>query len=159
MTRSIPALFFILKGEKTIMITKKITYTDFNGNERTEEFNFNLTKAELIEIEMSTTGGLVEMVNRIVAAQDAPSIIKVFKDLVLKAYGKKSPDGRQFIKNDKLRAEFEATEAYSEIFVELATNPEAASAFVNGIIPSDANVKGIETNQTAVKQVTMPSDN
>ena len=135
------------------MLTKTITYKDFNGVERTEDFLFNLTKAELIEIEMSTTGGLVEMVNRIVAAQDAPAIIKVFKDLILKAYGVKSPDGRGFIKNDKLRAEFESTEAYSELFVELATNAEAASEFINGIMPSDSKINKSEMNQTASNTV------
>ena len=135
------------------MLTKTITYKDFNGAERTEDFLFNLTKAELIEIEMSTTGGLVEMVNRIVAAQDAPAIIKVFKDLILKAYGVKSPDGRGFIKNDELRAEFESTEAYSELFLELATNAEAASEFVNGIMPSDSKINKSEMNQTTSNTV------
>lgn len=135
------------------MLKKTITYIDYNGVERTEDFFFNLTKAELIEIEMGTTGGLVEMVNRIVAAQDAPAIIKVFKDLVLKAYGQKSPDGRAFIKTDELRKEFESTEAYSELFVELSTNAEAAADFVNGIMPSDSKVSGAEKNQAITNKV------
>ena len=135
------------------MLKKTITYIDYNGVERTEDFFFNLTKAELIEIEMGTTGGLVEMVNRIVAAQDAPAIIKVFKDLVLKAYGQKSPDGRAFIKTDELRKEFESTEAYSELFVELSTNAEAAADFVNGIMPSDSKVSGTEKNQAITNKV------
>jgi hypothetical protein len=135
------------------MLRKTITYIDYNGVERTEDFFFNLTKAELIEIEMGTTGGLVEMVNRIVAAQDAPAIIKVFKDLVLKAYGQKSPDGRAFIKTDELRKEFESTEAYSELFVELSTNAEAAADFVNGIMPSDSKVSGTEKNQAITNKV------
>lgn len=117
------------------MLKKTITYTDYNDVERTEDFYFNLTKAEIMEMEMSTSGGLGEMINKIVAAQDAPSIIKIFKDLVLKAYGQKSPDGRRFIKSEELRREFEQTEAYSQLFMELATNADEASAFVNGIIP------------------------
>ena len=119
------------------MLKKTITYTDYNDVERTEDFYFNLTKAEIMEMEMSTSGGLGEMINKIVAAQDAPSIIKIFKDLVLKAYGQKSPDGRRFIKSEELRREFEQTEAYSQLFMELATDADAAAKFVNGIVPAD----------------------
>lgn len=113
------------------------TYTDFNGTERTEDFHFNLTKAEIMEMEMGTSGGMAEMIQRIVAAQDGPAIIKIFKDLVLKAYGQKSPDGRRFVKNQELREEFAQTEAYSQIFMRLATDPDAAAKFVNGIMPQD----------------------
>ena len=119
------------------MLKKTVTYTDYNGVERTEDFHFNLTKAEIAEMEMSTAGGFAEMIQKVVAAQDAPAIIKVFKDLVLKAYGEKSPDGKRFIKSEELSTAFSQTEAYSQIFMELATNAEAAAAFVNGIIPSD----------------------
>lgn len=117
------------------MLKKTITYTDYNGNERTEDFYFNLTEAEIMEMEMSTAGGLAESIQRIVKAQDAPAIIKIFKDLVLKAYGVKSPDGKRFIKNASLREEFEQTEAYSKLFMELATDEDAAAEFVNGIVP------------------------
>lgn len=117
------------------MLKKTITYTDYNGSERTEDFYFNLSKAEIMEMEMSTTGGLAEMIKKIVAAQDAPSIIKIFKKLILKAYGEKSPDGKRFIKSDDLSASFSQTEAYSVLFMELATDEEAAAAFVNGIVP------------------------
>lgn len=123
------------------MLKKTITYTDYNGVKRTEDFYFNLSKAEIMEMEMSTTGGLAEMIQRIVQAQDAPAIIKIFKDLVLKAYGQKSPDGKRFIKNDALREEFEQTEAYSNLFMELATDSDAAAAFVNGIVPADVGEK------------------
>ena len=119
------------------MLKKTVTYTDYNGVERTEDFYFNLTKAEIAEMEMSTAGGFAEMIQKVVAAQDAPAIIKVFKDLVLKAYGEKSPDGKRFIKSEELSTAFSQTEAYSQIFMELATNAEAAAAFVNGIIPAD----------------------
>lgn len=119
------------------MLKKHVVYTDYNGNERKEDYYFNLNKAELMEMEMSTSGGLAEMIQQIVASQDAPSIIKVFKDLVLKSYGQKSLDGKRFIKNDQLREEFEQTEAYSMIFMELATDADAAAKFVNGIMPAD----------------------
>lgn len=120
------------------MLKKTMTYTDYNGATRTEDFYFNLTKAEIAEMEMSTVGGLAEMIQRVVAAQDAPAIIKIFKELVLKAYGVKSPDGKRFIKSKELSEEFSQTEAYSELFMELATDADAASAFVNGIVPAQA---------------------
>lgn len=119
------------------MLKKSITYTDYNGNERTEDFYFNLTKAEIMEMETSVKGGLAEQINSIVQAQDTPSIIQVFKDLVLRAYGVKSPDGKGFRKSKELRDEFEWNPAYSVLFMELATDADAASEFVNGIVPAD----------------------
>ena len=119
------------------MLKKTITYTDYNGVERTEDFFFNLTKAEIMEMEMGTEGGMADMISRIVSAQDTPSIIKIFKDILLKAYGEKSPDGKRFIKSKELSDGFSQTEAYSILFMELATDAEAASKFVNGIIPAD----------------------
>ena len=118
------------------MIKKTITYTDYNGVERTEDFYFNLSRAEVAEMEMSTTGGLAEMINRVVAAQDMPAIVKIFKDLVLKAYGEKSADGKRFVKSDELSTAFAQTEAYSQLFMELATDADAAAKFVNGIVPA-----------------------
>ena len=118
------------------MLKKTITYTDYNGFERTEDFYFNLTKAEVVEMEMSTTGGLAEMIKKIVAAQDAPSIIAIFKKLILKAYGEKSPDGKRFIKSDEISNAFSQTEAYSQLFMELATDADKAAEFVNGITPN-----------------------
>lgn len=125
------------------MLKKTIPYTDYNGNERTEDFYFNLTKAEIMEMEMSTTGGLSEMIQNIVKTQDAPSIIKIFKDLILKAYGEKSPDGKRFIKSPELSAAFSQTEAYSQLFMELATDADKAAAFVDGIIPKDVGTSKI----------------
>ena len=123
------------------MLKETIKYTDYNGVERTEDFWFHLSKAELMEWEMGTTGGLTEMIKRIVDAQDAPAIIKIFKELVLKAYGQKSPDGKRFIKSEELATEFSQTEAYSQLFMELATDADKAAAFVNGIMPSDVSEK------------------
>ena len=121
------------------MLKKTITYTDYNDVERTENFYFNLTKAELMEMEMGTTGGFTEMIQRVIDAKDAPAIIKIFKDLVLKAYGVKSVDGKRFIKSDEITAEFAQTEAYSILFMELATDADAAAAFINGIVPADVS--------------------
>ena len=119
------------------MLKKTLTYTDYNGVERTEDFYFNLNKAEILEMELGIKGGLAEMIQEVVAAQDAPAIIKIFKDLVLMSYGKKAPDGKRFIKNQELRDEFVQTEAYSILFMELATDADAAAKFVNGIMPGD----------------------
>ena len=111
------------------------TYNDYNGAARTEDFYFNLTQAEVTEMELSVDGGLVEMINRIVAAKDGKQIIAVFKDVILRAYGEKSPDGKRFIKSQELRDAFAQTEAYSDLFMELATDADAAARFINGIIP------------------------
>nr|DAZ81549.1 MAG TPA: hypothetical protein [Caudoviricetes sp.] len=123
------------------MLKKTITYTDYNGVERTEDKYFNLSKAEIMEMEMSTAGGFAEMVQGIVKAQDAPAIMKIFKDIILKSYGEKSPDGKRFIKSKELSDEFSQTEAYSDLFMELCTNAEASAAFINGIIPADVAEK------------------
>lgn len=132
------------------MLMKTITYTDYNGVERTEDFYFYLSKADLMEMEMGTTGGFAEMIQKVVNAQDAPAIIKIFKDFILKAYGEKSADGKRFIKNDELRDAFSQTEAYSQLFMELATDSDAAAKFVNGIMPADVSEKiqnNAETNK------------
>ena len=119
------------------MIKKTMTYTDYNGNQRTEDFYFHLNKAEITKMEMSTAGGMAEKIQRIVAAQDQPAIIAVFEDLIQKSYGVKTPDGKGFVKRKEDLEAFVATEAYSDLFMELATNTEAASEFVNGIVPAD----------------------
>lgn len=123
------------------MITKTIKYKDYNGVEREEKFLFNLSKAELMEMEMGTKGGLTEMIQKIIETQDQPSIIAIFKKLVLQAYGEKSADGKRFVKTDEngrpLSIAFSETEAYSILFMELATNADSAAQFVNGIIPND----------------------
>lgn len=131
------------------MLKKTITYTDYNGVERTEDFYFNLSKSEVIEMEMGTNGGYAEMIRKIVDAQDMPSIIKIFKDLVLKAYGEKTPDGKRFVKSEEISEAFAQTEAYSNLFMELATDSKAAADFVNGIIPNDI----------AKKTANLPSSN
>lgn len=132
------------------MHIETIKSTDYNGVERTNDYYFNLTKAEVMEMEMGTTGGYAEMLQQIIKAQDTPSIIKIFKELILKAYGVKSPDGLRFIKNEDLREEFSQTEAYSELFMKLALDADAASKFVNGIMP--AGLADELANKSAVLQ-------
>lgn len=122
------------------MLKKTIAYTDYNGVERKEDFYFHLTKPELIEMQFSTDGGLDEKIRKIFMAQDGRSIMNIFKELVLKAYGEKSDDGRRFIKSKELSEAFAQTEAYTELYMELTSSDEAAAEFINGIIPADIEV-------------------
>lgn len=131
------------------MLARKIKYIDYNGNEREETFHFNLSQAELTVMEMSVNGGLVEKIQRIVEAQDGAEIIKLFQEIILKAYGVKSEDGKQFMKSEQLSNEFSWTEAYSQLFIELCTNADAAAAFVNGIVPPAA-AKHLEAQKPAL---------
>ena len=117
------------------MVKKTIKYSDYNGNEREEDFYFNLSKVELLEMEMSAEGGLENKIKKIVESDDKVEIIKYFKDIIKQSYGKKSEDGKRFIKDPKDFEEFAQTEAYVNLFMELATNSDAAANFVNGIIP------------------------
>ena len=128
------------------MVVKKIKYTDFNGVEREEEFMFNLTEAEITEMELTTDGGLSDSIKKIIAAQDTPQIIETFKMLLLKSYGEKSADGRRFIKSEELSKEFTQTNAYSQLFIELAYDDNAAIAFINGIIPESMRERVDENN-------------
>ena len=132
------------------MLKKTITYTDYNNVERKEDFYFNLSKAEVVEMEAGTVGGLAQMIDKIVAAQDVPSIIKLFKELILKAYGEKSADGKRFIKSPELAEAFSQTEAYTNLFMELATDANAAAEFVNGISPVDIPKDQIEAKLSSV---------
>lgn len=117
------------------MLKKTITYVDYNGVERTEDFYFNLSQAECVEMDISNFG-MVEYINKIVSTLDNKKIVEIFKDLILKSYGEKSLDGKRFIKTKEVSEAFSQTEAYSNLYIELATNADAAIEFVNGIIPS-----------------------
>ena len=128
------------------MIKKTITYTDYNGNERTEDFYFNLNKAEVMRMEMGVKGGLTEMMQRVIAAQDQPALIAIFEDLIRKSYGVKTPDGRGFTKSTADLEAFVSTEAYSELFMELATDADAAAAFFKGILPANLAKELTATN-------------
>lgn len=129
------------------MYKKTIKYEDFNGQQKSLDAYFNLNKSELLKMHMSVKGGFVETVQRIIDAQDQPSLIKIFEDLIKNSYGVKTPDGIGFVKNsDEIRRlgpgymtyeDFVATDAYSELYFELATNAEAASEFINKVIPAN----------------------
>lgn len=120
------------------MLKKTMTYKDLDGNPVTEDFYFNLTKAEIAELELSATGGsLHDHLTKIVEAEDGGEIIKTFKQIIMMAVGRRSEDGRRFIKTDEIRDEFAQTDAYSELFMSLVTNAEDGAAFIRGIVPVD----------------------
>ena len=117
------------------MLKKTMTYTDYDGTERTEDFYFNLNEAEVLEMELGIAGGMENFIQRIVNAKDVPELAALFKKIILMSYGVKDPDGRKFVKNPELTEEFVQTQAYSDLYVELCTNADAAAAFMNAIIP------------------------
>lgn len=119
------------------MLKKTITYTDYNGVRRTEDFYFNLTKSELIEWQYGNDEGFSDKIERIVNANDTSTIMSMFKDILLKSYGKKSEDGRRFIKSPEISKEFEESPAYDDLFVSLSTDSEAAGKFISALVPDD----------------------
>ncbi len=140
------------------MLKKTITYTDFNDTEVSEDFFFHLSKADLIELEVSHDGGLAEALDRIVKSGNGAEIIKEFKNLILSSYGHRSDDGKRFVKNESIRREFQSTEAFSSLFVELCTDAAAASTFVNGIVPNglQEDMKAIGQPKTEPETSTLP---
>ena len=117
------------------MLKETIKYKDYNGNERNEDFYFNLTQAECVELEASINGGLQALINKIIQTKDANELIVLWKRIIYLAYGEKSLDGKHFIKSKEVKDNFTYTEAYSVLFMKLSTNTDAAVAFINGIIP------------------------
>lgn len=127
------------------MLTKSIKYTDWDGNPREETWHFNLSEAEITEWELSKSGGLSAMIQKMQETQDVPALIELYKELILKSVGKKDADGRRFRKSEEIKQEFQETGAYSELYMELATNAEAGATFVNGLI-SEKLRKAVEEN-------------
>jgi len=123
------------------MLKKTITYKDFDDNERTEDFYFNLTKAELLEMELTTVGSMTKMLQKIINEKNQKRIMEIFKEIILKAYGEKSEDGKRFIKSKELTEAFTQTNAYTELYMELATNDDAASAFIRAIMPAELDLQ------------------
>jgi len=117
------------------MLKKSISYTDFNGVQRTEDFYFNLSEAEVTEMELSTEGGVTGYIEKIVAADNRPELIALFKKFILKSYGEKSADGKRFIKTHEVTEGFSFSNAYSVLFMELSGDAEAAAEFFNGVLP------------------------
>ena len=136
------------------MFKKTIDYVDFEGEKRSEDFYFHLSDAELLEMEMSQRGGLSEALKKLVQEKDPKEIIKTFKWIILSAYGVKSDDGRRFMKSDEIRRGFEETEAYSKLFMELATDAKASSDFVNQLVTAERLARAHER----ATQPTLPDE-
>lgn len=119
------------------MLVKRISYTDYNGNLRSEDFYFNLNKGEIFNLQFGTEGGLDKAIEKIIQTEDTPKIVKIFQDIILNAYGVKSDDGRRFIKSEELSTEFKQTEAYSELLMELVSDEKKAADFINALMPKD----------------------
>lgn len=139
------------------MLKKTITYEDLDGNPVTDEFHFFLSKAAIAEMELSEKGGLTDYIKKIVAEEDGKKLVEIFKDLLTRAVGRRSEDGKQFIRNQAIIDEFVQSNAYSELFVELATNAEQAAAFINGIVPKSMN-SAVQTPQTDSVELPAVSD-
>lgn len=135
------------------MFKKTIKYIDYNGDERKEDFYFNLNKAELMEMQLSQNGGLQNYLMRIIKTKESPELVKIFKEIILMAYGEKSLDGKRFLKSDEIRRNFECSEAYSELFMELATNSDSAAEFVNALLPDDFKASD-EDREAIMKELT-----
>ena len=133
------------------MFKYEIPYVDYNGMERKEMAYFNLSKAELTEMELSTQAGVEEMIRVLIATNDNAKIVKIFKELILKSYGIKSEDGRRFIKSQELRDQFEQSEAYSEFFMKMVANEDGLQTkFINGVI-TGTNVPTMDEKDAIAK--------
>lgn len=129
------------------MLKKRITYTDYDGIERTEDFYFNLSKSELAEMELTTVGSLTNALQRMVDAKDVSELARTFKSIMLRAYGEKTADGKRFVKSEAISEAFSQTPAYDQLFMELFTDAKAAAAFVEGIIPKDVAMDTLKSEQ------------
>lgn len=141
------------------MLKKLIKYVDYDGRERSENFYFYLNKAELMEMELGVDGGMQQMIQLLIDKQDIPKIMDAFKKIILKAYGEKSPDGRRFIKSKELSEAFSQTEAYSNLYMELMTDANAAAAFINGIVPDEVAKAATERQKAEEKTETKVENN
>ena len=119
------------------MLKKTISYVDYDGQEREEDYYFNLTQSELMVMELSEEGGLKKMMERIIKEKNQKKMVAIFQDMIRKSYGEKSPDGRRFLKSEELSEAFSQTPAYDKLFMELATNEDAAMEFIRGIMPPE----------------------
>lgn len=123
------------------MIKKSITYTNFNGEEKTKECYFHLSQEKLTQVEVEFPGGFANAIRKASEEQDLKVLYHIFKTLILTSYGVKSEDGELFIQNEKLSEEFSYSPAYSQLFSELLENQENAEAFLKAIIPAIKETK------------------
>ena len=142
------------------MFSRTFTYTGYDGKPHTDTWWFNLSEAELYEMELSKIGGVNGMMNRLLREEKPGEIVKMFKEIILGAVGERSADGRKFLKNEEIRQDFYQSKAYSDLFVELVSSGEALSTFLRGAIPEDVRLKleaaDKEAAEAAPEQIVMP---
>lgn len=141
------------------MFKKTIEYTDYNGESRKEDFYFNYTKTELVEVETSKLGGFKSYLETLLSSKDNPEIMKVMKQLILGAYGEKSPDGKRFVKSPEISEAFSQTDAYDKMFWEMCVDAEKAADFINAIVPQDLTEEVAKMSENASNVIPMPTDN
>lgn len=124
------------------MLKETVTYIDFDGNERTEDFYFNLNRAELIKMATSKNGGIEAYIKQILASQDAEQIMNMFEKILDSSYGEKSLDGRKFMKSKEILDNFKSTEAYSDIYTRLCTDAKFAADFIDNVIDKNTLANG-----------------
>ena len=119
------------------MLTKAITYVDYNGNKKTKNFYFNLTKTELAKMELTNRAGMLETIKAMINSDDREEIIKLFEKIVVGSVGEKSADGEHFVKNDQIRQDFMNHPAYDVLFMELISNESTMAGFINAVVPNE----------------------
>lgn len=126
------------------MLKKTLTYKNFNGEEVTEDFYFNMTESEISKMQLEVPGGMAAQFQAIIDSKNAPELMKTFEDIILRAYGVKSADGKRFTKSQELRDDFKNSAAYDQLFMTLIRDPKAAAEFAKAILPESLNTKELE---------------
>lgn len=135
------------------MYCEKITYTDYDGNEHTDKFYFNLNESELIEMSYSKKGGYESWLRRIISERDNTKIVPIVKNIILASYGKKSDDGSKFLKSPQITEDFLRSDAYNKLFIKLFSNGDALVNFCNGIIPKSLAEKAVPEQEKIRKEL------
>lgn len=137
------------------MLTKRISYVDYDGNNRSEIFYFNLTRSEVTELQLTYPGGYAQYIEKTIDSMDRPKLMEMFKDIIKRSYGEKSDDGKRLIKSEELSNAFMQTLAYDELFMELCTEPDAAINFISGVLPDFGDP---DAKEKIIKEATRKAD-
>lgn len=140
------------------MLKKSITYKDYDGNDKTSTLYFHLNKFEWLELETYTKGGLIENLQHAIETGNAKKTIDILKKIILRAYGEKNPETGTFEKSDDIAIRFSKTEAFSELFYELAYNEESSKAFFLGLIPSELREEAVKRMDTQMAELSLVED-
>lgn len=136
------------------MVRREIKFTDFNGKSQTEVGYFNINKAELGKLQMRHNGTYLDYLKLLSERKKVEEMYNFVYELILDSYGEKDPEGRKFIKTPEMRTDFEQSLAFSEMIVDLVSNPDDLANFVKGIMPPDLVTGGGEIDATALPATT-----